>query len=255
MISNFCLLSGVDIPFPEAQVTIHQPTLKEIAFLGEEKCFIGCGLLNFSKSLLDTKDKTYLEQYTDFDILLTMFLNKDIDKDAKDSINCGILVLTILFPKYVVKFSKKGIELIDGDNIHYLDNSNFLVFKSIIAQMFNLSGFDSSDGANPQGSLAKKIAEKLKERHKRLVAEKGSKNQDIFGRYASILSIGMSIDINVIYQYTIYQIYDAFKRFNAKRAYENFFKAKLAGAKDLQTVEDWESDLLDDEDKKIIKNK
>ena len=72
--------------------------------------------------------------------------------------------------------------------------------------MFNLSDFNSDESSNPQGTLASKIAEKLKERHKKLAKEKGSKNQDIFGRYASILSIGMSIDINVIYQLQLFKL-------------------------------------------------
>ena len=45
------LLSGNDIPFPEARITIHQPKLREIAFIGEEAFFTGCELLNFSKDM------------------------------------------------------------------------------------------------------------------------------------------------------------------------------------------------------------
>ena len=51
MIGELLLLSGNDIPFPEAKVTIHQPTLKEIAYIGEEAFFLGCGFLNFSKKI------------------------------------------------------------------------------------------------------------------------------------------------------------------------------------------------------------
>ena len=54
MLSDLLLLSGNDIPFPEAQVTIHQPTLKEIAYIGEEAFFLGCGFLDFSKNVLNS---------------------------------------------------------------------------------------------------------------------------------------------------------------------------------------------------------
>ena len=36
---DLLFLSGNDIPFPEAKVVIHQPSLKEIAFIGEETFF------------------------------------------------------------------------------------------------------------------------------------------------------------------------------------------------------------------------
>ena len=39
---DLALVAGVDIPFPEAGVTLHQPTIKEIAFLGEDVFFSGC---------------------------------------------------------------------------------------------------------------------------------------------------------------------------------------------------------------------
>ena len=34
--NDLLFLSGNDIPFVEAQLVIHQPTIKEIAYIGEE---------------------------------------------------------------------------------------------------------------------------------------------------------------------------------------------------------------------------
>ena len=68
------LLSGIDIPFPEAQLVVHQPTLKEIAYIGEKSFFSGCELLNFSKETLFSKDRVYFENKTDFDILMSIML-------------------------------------------------------------------------------------------------------------------------------------------------------------------------------------
>ena len=50
--NDLLFLSGNDIPFIEAQLIIHQPTIKEIGLIGEEVFFTGCQLLNFSKNLL-----------------------------------------------------------------------------------------------------------------------------------------------------------------------------------------------------------
>ena len=56
MDNELLLLSGNDIPFIEAQVTIHQPTIKEIAYIGEEAFFTGCELINFSKNIFYNAD-------------------------------------------------------------------------------------------------------------------------------------------------------------------------------------------------------
>ena len=39
MLNNLLLLAGNDIPFPQAQITIHQPTIKEPGYIGEELFF------------------------------------------------------------------------------------------------------------------------------------------------------------------------------------------------------------------------
>ena len=65
----------------------------------------------------------------------------------------------------------------------------------------------------------------------------------ILSRYISILAVGQSKDINSLMQYTVYQLYDEFKRFELKQNYDIYFNAKLAGAKDLDEVDNWMKDL------------
>jgi hypothetical protein len=45
------LIAGTDIPIPECQLVIHQPSIKEIAFLGEEDFFIGIQCLCIHKTM------------------------------------------------------------------------------------------------------------------------------------------------------------------------------------------------------------
>lgn len=40
MLNNLLLLSGNDIPFVSAQIAIHQPTIKEIGYIGEQSFFL-----------------------------------------------------------------------------------------------------------------------------------------------------------------------------------------------------------------------
>ena len=44
MDNELLLLSGNDIPFIEAQITIHQPTIKEIAYIGEEDIILNINI-------------------------------------------------------------------------------------------------------------------------------------------------------------------------------------------------------------------
>ena len=44
----------------------------------------------------------------------------------------------------------------------------------------------------------------------------------MFGLYTSILSVGLGMDINILYNYTPFQLYDAFKRFTVKIQYDTY---------------------------------
>ena len=41
MDTRLALMCGIDIPVPECQLIVHQPKLKEIAYVGEEDFFVG----------------------------------------------------------------------------------------------------------------------------------------------------------------------------------------------------------------------
>lgn len=248
MIGDLLLLSGNDIPFPEARVTIHQPTLKEIAFIGEEAFFIGCGFLDFSKNLLGEQDKVRLSNYSDFDIFMSILINKT--QDTKRSIECAYLVLTLIFPLYELSVRDNTIILKKDTEEFSINRNNFTQFKEIISAMFNLTlGSQSSDKYNPEGDMAKRIAEKFKQRHEKLnkLAQKANadKRIAILSRYASILAVGLQKDLNDVMQYTVYQLYDEFQRFQLKVQWDAYLQAKMAGATDLEEVDNWMIDLQD----------
>lgn len=240
MLSNLLLLSGSNIPFPGAKVLITQPKIKDIAIVGEKEFFLGCGLLNFSKDLLEIKDKTALSNYTDFDILLTLILNEK--EGLSEQVKALKDVMTLLFPTKIIEYRQDGILLIEGESKAAINNFNFLEFKKIITKMFNLTDTSEVKPGVKMGEMGQKIAEKLKERHKQLAKKLGSEESDIFGRYISILAVGLGKDMNKLFEYTVYQLYDELKRFNAKREYDTIFKAKLAGAQNISDAEEWTLD-------------
>lgn len=158
------------------------------------------------------------------------------------------MVLALIFPLYSISFSLNAIEFKkdDEEETYYINNSNFDEFQNIISQMFD---YEKSEGQdyNPGGDMAKKIADKLKKRHQRLAKAKAKGNENkklaIFSRYVSILAVGEQKDINSLLNYTVYQLYDEFKRYELKIGYDIYIQAKMAGAKDLKEVDDWMVDI------------
>lgn len=246
MNNDLLLLSGNDIPFPEARLTIHQPRLREIAFIGEETFFIGCGFLDFSKNLLSDQDKNRLSNYSDFDIFMSIVINKS--SDVKRSVECAFLVLSLIFPLYNISVRDNVIILKKDEEEYSINKNNFDTFREIIAAMFNLRiGANSSEKYNPEGDMAKRIADKFKQRQEKLnkIAQEAAvgKRIAVLSRYASILAVGLQKDLNAMMQYTVYQLYDEFQRFQLKVQWDAYIQAKMAGAKDLEEVDNWMIDL------------
>ena len=243
--NDLLFLSGNDIPFIEAQITIHQPTIKEIAYIGEECFFTGYEILNFSKNLLLEEDKMNLEDKTNFDILIAI-LNERNAVMQKNR-NCVKMVLALIFPEYSILLNNNSIELKkeNEEESHFINNSNFEQFKEILCEMFNfdIDGNKDSLKFNPSGEMAKRIAEKLKKRHQKLAEQKPKQKIDIISRYISILAVGENKDMNSLLNYTIYQLLDEYKRYEVKSAYDFYIQAKMAGAQDLKDIEDWMKDI------------
>ena len=241
MDNELLLLSGNDIPFIEAQVTIHQPTIKEIAYIGEEAFFTGCELINFSKNILPEQDKMNLEDKTNFDILIAILRERNAVMQRNR--NCVEMVLALIFPWYTIDIINDAIVLEKEEERHLINNDNFETFKTIFNMMFSFSKDETRD-YNPSGDLAKQIAEKLKKRHQKLAELKeGKKKIDILSRYVSILAVGEHKDMNSLLNLSVYQLFDEFERFKLKMNYDIYFQAKMAGAKDLKEVEDWMKDI------------
>lgn len=161
MFNDLLLLSGMDIPFSQAQIVIHQPKIKEIALIGEEAFFLGCEMLNFSKDLLSFEDQENLKDKTNFDVFM-MIINSNDLKIKKNKIYVN-MILSLIFPNYKIKFNRDSIEFVkEGDEPKKINNSNFESFKDIISDMFCLKKNEENKEYNPAGNIAAKIAAKLK---------------------------------------------------------------------------------------------
>ena len=240
------LFSGNDIPFISCGVTIHHPTIKEIAYLGEDTFFTGYQMLLISKNILSKEDKVNLETLTNFDILIAIL--KERNAVMQKNRNCIQMVLMLLFPEYEVILKKDVIILKkENEEEHFLNSNNFEEFQNILRQMFS---FGDTSGVpqdfNPDGPMAARIAEKLKKRHQTLAEKNSNDNFDIIGRYISVLSVGLSIDIKTFMDYTIYQLFDQIKRYELKIGYDLYIQGQLAGVQDAKETEDWMKSIHSD---------
>ena len=238
-INKLLLLSGNDIPFRMGRCSMHQPRLKEIAFIGEEAFQIGSHFLLFNKDNLQMQDKTGLENQSNFHIFMSVMNSAEGAKHKTDA----MMVLTLMFPNAEVKIDKDKI-LLQLENFESSINEyNFDEFQDIIRQMFCLNSMGGDGEFNPADALARKIAEKLKKRQQKLAEMKGEQKVNLFGRYVSILAVGLQKDMNELMQYTVYQIINEFERFRMKQDFDIYIQAKMAGAKDLEEVKNWMEDI------------
>ena len=117
---RLALLAGTDIPIPECQLVIHQPSIKEIAFLGEEDFFIGIQCLCIHKTMC-IDDPDLLAQTTNFQVFITV-MNDKSTADKKEKV---IAVLGVLFPSYKVIFTPRTLLFKNNDLNIIIDENNF----------------------------------------------------------------------------------------------------------------------------------
>ena len=71
-------------------------------------------------------------------------------------------------------------------------------------------------------------------------SEKGDADNDesIFGTFTSVLAIGLQMDINVLYNYTPFQIFDAYKRYNMKQDFDLYRKIATTPLMDASKIDE-----------------
>lgn len=176
---------------------------------------------------------------------MSMIINK-ANPEMRKTARAALDVLTLIFPLYAVEVRNTQLVLKKDDQEMFITRENYPEFKSILQEMFSLK-MNEAEKYNPQGDMASKIAEKLNKRHQTLAKLSGTnidpKNISILNRYASILAVGTQKTLPNLMQYTVYQLYDEFQRFQLKMQWDTYVQAKMAGAKDLEEVDNWMIDL------------
>lgn len=227
---------GSDIPIPECQLVLHQPTMKEIAFMGEHEFFVGVQTLTLHKSMFMDKDKGVPESITNFQIFMTIVNGKET-ADKKEIVKQLFL---IIFPKYKVLFTPNSILFQDDNGNHMVDANNFESLQEILRMVFCVNSTDMDKQAfNPANDAAKEIAEKLMRGRQRVAAQSGENNHSIFSQYLSVLVIGTQLGFNELQTYTMYQIFDLMERYSLYTNWDIDLRCRLAGGKPDTQPDNW----------------
>ena len=235
MDTRLSLMCGTDYPLPECELTIHQPRIKEIAFIGESDFFSGIQCLCLNKSMF-VKDESLLRDTNNFQIFMTIMSEKDaIDKKFAVQQVCALL-----FPNHKVMITPRSVLLSGGGATIQIDENNFEYLQSALTNICCLkTGPMDQQSFNPANAKAREIAEKLMRGRARVAAEKGQSNTSIFSQYLSILTVGLHIPIQEIMDLTIYQLYDLVERYMLYINWDMDVRCRLAGGKPDSQPDNW----------------
>ena len=212
-------LSGQQIEVPNANIFIVQPTINQIVSFGEDNFLIAINLLvkteNLTKQLKE--GNSGLELYSDFQLLMIVLRE---DPSVRQMVQD---LFELIFPDYSIQITELGINFLiqnkeseQNSFVGQIHAYNFDDFKILLSDLFTVHGDKDTEERefNPANDAAAKIAKKLQRGREQRAQARGP--QSLFGIYCSVLSIGLGMDINIFYNYTPFQLFDAYNRYFAK---------------------------------------
>lgn len=232
---SLALECGIDIPFPQGQLIIHQPTMEEIAYVGEKNFLIGIQCLCIDKNQQEIQDKSLLDNISNFQIFMRLMQ----DPEAKDKKDIIIDVFSLIFPLKQIAFLPRSILFQEqGMEPLMIDENNFEDLQELIKIVFCMD--KTSNDFHPKGDKAQEIANKLKRARERVAAQRsGESSTNVFSQYLSVLSIALHLSLNECKKYTMYQLFDFIERYTLYTSWDMNIRSRMAGAKIDKQPENW----------------
>lgn len=226
------LICGLDIPIPQCQLTIHQPTIKEIALLGEQTYFEGIQTMCVDKRLLDNK---MLETITNFQIFMMIMNEKEtISKRQAVEQTCMLIL-----PNCKLTFLPNSFIISGNGNTSTIDENNFEFLQEVLKLIICAGRGTDQIIYNPGNKKAEEIAKKIMKGREKVAKQKGN-TSSIFAQYISILTVGLnSMSINDLINCTMFQLFDLVERYQLHLSWDIDIKSRLAGAKPDKEVDNW----------------
>ena len=235
--NRLALMTGIDIPIPECRLIAHQPTLTDIAFIGENDFFVGMQCLCISKNMV-VQDESLLESTNNFQIFMTVMS----DKETRDKKEATLQVLSLLFPSQKIVISPRSLIFSSNGETTTIDENNFDFFQDVVKEVFCFnSGPMDQQAFNPGDAKSREIAQKLMRGRQRIAAQQASQggNGSAFSKYISILTIGAHIDFLCAMKLTMFQLYDLIERYYLYTNWDIDIRSRLAGGKPDSRPDDW----------------
>ena len=236
MDTRLALMCGTDYPVPQCQLVVHQPRIKEIAFIGEQDFFTGVQCLCLNKSMF-VKDESLLADTNNFQIFMTIMS----EKEAADKKLAVQQVCTIMFPQYKVMFTPRSMLLSGEGRTCQIDETNFEYLQHAISEICCMkTGPMDQTTFNPANAKAREIAEKLMRGRAKVAAEKGQSNTSVLSQYLSTITIGVaSMSLLDSIELTMYQLYDLIERYMLYVNWDMDVRCRLAGGKPESQPDNW----------------
>ena len=240
------LISGVDIPIPELQTSLHQPTIREISYLGEEQYFSALQILCFNKQIIiaaNPQGSSALNAMNNFQIFMTLITDPEM-KNVTEKKNMILSMFALLFPKYTAQFLPHSIFFNNPETKHNftLDENNFDALQEVLTAMGGMNNSTGGQNANfnPANDRAAQIAAKLMKGRQKAAQSKGDSAGGVLARYVSILTIGLnSMSLDKCLGLTVYQLYDLIERYGLYISWDLDIRSRLAGGKPDSKPDDW----------------
>lgn len=233
------LLSGQPIFISEINIYITQPKIKDIVLFGEDDFFTTVQLLVDMQKFTSMikKGNSQLNIISDFQLLLIMI---EEDFTVKKMIQN---LFALIFPNYEIKITENSLDFIFEETnqiVGKIHPFNFEFLQNILSDLF-IPQRDNEDEPeyNPANEAAAKIAEKIKKGREKVQSQKSTVEgpYSIFADYCSTLSIGMHMDINIFFNYTSFQLYDAYRRFFSKEQSDFYMRISSMPMMDTSKME------------------
>ena len=238
-------MTGIDIPIPELHLTIHPPTIRDIAFMGERDFFSAAQYLCVDKEVL-IQDENVLRSLTNFQVLLKI-LEQSKDKTRKAALST---LLLLLFPDYKIAMMPKSIIItkvaVQMDPV-IIDDNNFEILQVVAREVLCISSLFQGKNIvyNPVNKKAKEIADYLMQARRQIAAQKAEKqeSESVLTRYLSILTIGAKMRLEDCCNLNLFQLFDLMERYTSYVEWDADLRVRLAGSKPEKQVESWMRNL------------
>lgn len=247
-------LSGEQVPVKECGFFITPPKIRQIIQFGESNFFVNTKMLSdiglFIKEIKE--GRTELKHLSDFQILLGILQGESALRESV------LTYLQFCCPGFQIVIAKNSIDFyLEGDKdrkvrVGQINPFNYSNMGEVLKELFLPASANDDEleyNYDKKSKAARKLMEKIKKNRERLQKAKQNEsaaNSSVFATQASILSIGLQVSINQFFDYTPFQLYDAFSRFMLKTENDTYMQIStipFADTKDLEQPESWYVDI------------